>query len=178
MCQLLYPSLKDCGVHTAEDDSVKFGCKRGTRREIKVPLDFPASASLLYPNPPVPPKPPGFFLAPISTGAAPSVCKAILHPAQVTSVHASFRTWFGGLFLEDFPDLPSDGIAIASWALTVPRLYFRQSTDKPFGQTENPQRQRLSCLSLSLFFNFYLFIYLFLLFRAASAACGSSQARG
>lgn len=81
----------------------------------------------------------------LSTSAkdAPSHWKVMLHPTQMTSVCTSLRTWFGEL-LSDFPDLLSGGMATA----LPPRDTICQSTDKAFCCTANPQRAKITCLSL------------------------------
>lgn len=138
---LLHPALKDCRVHAPEDDSMKVCCKGGPRPgEVKIPLSTRGAPSLILPSAPTPAhKPPGYFPPPVSA--------SIFHPTQMTSAHASLRTWFGDLF-SDFPDLPCDGMAIASQAPTGHYLYFCQSTDNPVCHTLNPKRQRLPCLCL------------------------------
>lgn len=67
----------------------------------------------------------------------------MLHRTQMTSVYASFRTWFEDL-LSEGRGLLSDGMAIALPPLDT----ICQSTDKAFCWTVNPQRAKITCLSL------------------------------
>lgn len=142
MAQHLYPALKDCSIQAAEDDSVKACCQGGSRREGEGRK--PGARGVVQFHPPVTPcthpQLPSLqaasHLMPLLRLLLSPECHS--PPCPDDKCLCLFGDLALGLFSEDFPNLPSDGIAIPSYTPSRHYMNFCLHTDKCFCQTGNP----------------------------------------